>query len=191
MIHPRPSFGGQILRISRGLRLGGIQEFIGSSRRLGVDAIQIREPQLTARELFEITESAVALARGTSVKIIVNERADVAVAAGADGVHLRASGPPVADVRAIVPAGFVIGRSAHSDQEIDRAAGADYLIFGTVFATSSKPGVEGQGLDALRRAVERFGGPVLAIGGVTAAAVPDVLSTGAAGYAGIGMFQIQ
>ena len=111
--------------------------------------------------------------------------------AGADGVHLRADGPPVAAVRKIVPGGFLIGRSAHTDDEIDRAAGADYLVFGTVFATPSKPGVEGQGLDALRRAVARFNGPVLAIGGVTPANAPDVLATGAAGYAAIGAFLLE
>lgn len=180
-----------ICRISGGLRLPGVADFISDSQRLRVDAIQIREPQLSARELFDMASRAVALTRDTTIRIIVNERIDVAVAAGADGVHLRASGPPVSAVRQIVPAGFLIGRSAHSDVEIDLAAGADYLVFGTVFSTPSKPGVEGQGLDALRRAVERFRGPVVAIGGITPARVPDIVSAGAAGYAGIGMFQIQ
>lgn len=191
MIPPRQGFGGQVFRITDGLRPSGVEEFIRASVTLRVAAIQIREPRASARELFEIASRAVVLTRNTAVKIIVNERVDVAVAALADGVHLRASGPPVAAVRAIVPGRFLVGRSAHSVDEIDRAAGADYLIFGTVFSTPSKPGVEGQGLDALRGAVERFPGPVLAIGGVTAARVPEVLSTGAAGYAGIGMFQIQ
>jgi len=180
-----------ILSVSRDLRLDGVAGLISASITGGADAIQIREPNISSRELWAIVSSAVALTRGTRVKIIVNERVDVALAAAADGVHLRASGPPVSAVRSIVAPGFLIGRSAHTDGEIDRAAGADYLVFGTVFSTPSKPDVEGQGLDALRRAVGRFRGPVLAIGGVTRANIPDVLSTGAGGYAAIGMFQIQ
>lgn len=179
------------MRISRGLRPDGVHEFVHSSIHSGADAVQIREPQASPRELMEVVISAVRLSRGTSLTVIVNERIDVALAAGADGVHLRANGPPVFAVRAIVPPGFVIGRSAHSDEEIDDAAGADYLIFGTVFSTPSKPGMDGQGLEPLRRAVARFHGPVLAIGGVTTANAPTVIAAGAAGYAAIGIFQIQ
>lgn len=179
------------MSISRGLRPAAVQQFLNSSVHRGAGVVQIREPEASAGELFEIVSHAVRLSRGTPLKVTVSERVDVALAAGADGVHLRASGPPVSAVRAIVPLGFLIGRSAHSDDEIDRAAGADYLIFGTVFSTPSKPGVEGQGLEALRRAVVRFHGPVMAIGGVTADKAQDVLATGAAGYAAIRMFQIQ
>lgn len=179
------------MRISRGLRPAGVHAFLNSSVQGRADVVQIREPEASAGELFEIVSSAVRLSRGTPLKVTVNERIDVALAAGADGVHLRASGPPVSAVRTIVGLGFLIGRSAHSDDEIDRAMGADYLIFGTVFSTLSKPGLEGQGLEALRSAVARFHGPVLAIGGVTAANAQDVLATGAAGYAAIRMFQIQ
>lgn len=130
----------------------------------------------------------VASARPASIRVVVNDRIDVALVAGADGVHLRADGPPVSAVRKIVPAGFLIGRSAHNDEEIDRAEGADYLVFGTVFATPSKPGVSGQGLLALQRAARRFRGPVLAIGGVTPANAAEVIAAGAAGYAAIGAF---
>ncbi len=179
-----------ILSVSRDLRLDGVAGLIAASVTRGADAIQIREPNISSRALWAIVSSAVSLTRGTPVQIIVNERVDVALAAGADGVQLGASGPPVSAVRAIVPAGFLIGRSAHSDEEIDRATGADYLVFGTVFSTPSKPGVEGQGLDALRRAVQRFRGPVLAIGGITPANSASVLATGAAGYAAIGAFAV-
>lgn len=178
-----------ILRVSDGLRIDEVQEFVGSSVQRSADIVEVREPELTSRELCQLVLAVVAAARAASLRVVVNDRVDVALAAGADGVHLPASGPPVAAVRGIVPPGFLIGRSAHSDAEIDRAAGADYLIFGTVFSTLSKPGVHGQGLEALRRAVGRFRGPVLAIGGVTAANAQDVLGTGAAGYAGIGMFR--
>ena len=189
MIQLREGSGGHIHRISRGLRLGGVHDFLRTSAAAGADAIQIREPDLSARELFEIVRSAVALTRGTPLKVLVNERIDVALLAGASGVHLRANGPPVDRVRAIVPAGFLIGRSAHSDEEIERARSADYLVFGTVFATPSKPGEAGQGLAALRRAVERFRGPVLAVGGITPANASSVLATGAAGYAAIGAIE--
>jgi thiamine-phosphate diphosphorylase len=179
-----------IVRISRGLREDAVPDFLRSSVRGRADVVQIREPELGALELLQLVNRVVAVARTASIRVVVNDRTDVALMAGADGVHLRADGPPVAAVRTIVPSGFLIGRSAHSDEEIDRAAGADYLIFGTVFPTGSKPGVEGQGLDALRRAVERFRGPVLAIGGVTSANADAVLATGAAGYAGISAFDL-
>lgn len=188
MIRCRDRSGRYVIRVSRGLRPDGVHEFISTSVHAHVDAIQIREPALTARELFEIVTKAVRLTRGQPIRIIVNDRVDVALAAGADGAHLRADGPPIDAVRAIAPAGFLVGRSAHTDDEIDRAAGADYLIFGTVFATPSKPGIAGQGLDALRRAVERFHGPVLAIGGVGSENVGEVLATGAAGFAAISAF---
>jgi len=179
-----------IVRISRGLRADKVPEFLGSCVPGFVDVVQIREPELGTQELLELVNLVVAGARTAGIRVVVNERTDVALVAGADGVHLRSDGPPVAAVRRIVPPGFLIGRSAHSDDEIDRAAGADYVIFGTVFPTASKPGVKGQGLDALRRAVQRFDGPVLAIGGITPANAPDVLATGAAGYAAIGAFAL-
>lgn len=152
--------------------------------------LQIRESELGTRELLDLVTAVVPLARPAGLRVVVNDRVDVALIAGADGVHLPARGLPVAEVRAIAPPGFLIGKSAHTDEEIDRAAGADYLIFGTIFATASKPGVQGQGLEALRRAVKRFQGPVLAIGGVSAANLPEVMSTGAAGYAGISSFAL-
>jgi thiamine-phosphate pyrophosphorylase len=152
--------------------------------------VQVREPELGTLELLNLLNLVVPAARAAGLRVVVNERTDVALITGADGVHLRADGPPVAAVRKIVPQGFLIGRSAHSEAEIDRAAGADYLIFGTVFATRSKPGAAGQGLDALRQAVARFSGPVLAIGGISPANAPDVLAAGAAGYAAISAFDL-
>jgi thiamine-phosphate pyrophosphorylase len=178
-----------IVRVSRGLRADKVQEFMSSSVQ-GFDLVQIREPELGTFELLQLLNLVIPAAHKMSLRAVVNDRIDIALIAGADGVHLPASGPPVADVRRIVPPGFLIGRSAHTDEEIDRAKGADYLIFGTVFSTPSKPGVAGQGLDALRRAVKRFNGPVLAIGGITPANAPSVLATGAAGYAAISAFAL-
>jgi thiamine-phosphate pyrophosphorylase len=180
-----------IASISGGLDLGGVPDFLTVSARAGATFVMVREPALSARALSDLTREIVSHAARCDLRVLVNDRLDVALAAGAQGVHLRADGPPVATVRAMTPDGFVIGRSAHSDDEIDRAAGADYLLYGTIFATPSKPGTPGQGLAALAWAVTRFAGPVLAIGGITAENVADVRATGAAGFAAIRMFRIQ
>lgn len=190
MIHLRQGSGGLVIRVSSGLRAEHVAEFLSSTVPGLVDIVQIREPELGTQELLELLNRVVPAAHAAKIRVVVNDRVDVALISGADGVHLRADGPPVAAVRSIVPPGFLVGRSAHNDAEIDRAAGADYLIFGTVFATPSKPGVAGQGLEALRRAVDRFQGPVLAIGGVSPGNAAEVLAAGAAGYAAIGAFDL-
>lgn len=154
----------------------------------GVDLIQVREPDLDARDLERLVASVVAATRPTSCKVVVNDRADVALAAGADGVHLRASGAPVSRVRSLGAHGWIVGRSAHNDAELALATDADYVIFGTVFPTSSKPGIEGQGIQAVAAAARAVPAPVLAIGGVVAGQLPRLATTGAAGVAAISLF---
>lgn len=154
----------------------------------GVDLIQLREPDLDTRELRALAVAMVGVTRGSSSRVLVNDRVDVALAAGADGVHLRSSGPPVARVRALGPAGWLVGRSAHSTLELAAAATADYVVFGTIFATDSKPGLAPQGVSALRDAVRQAKGPVLAIGGVTAGRAAACAAAGAAGVAAISLF---
>jgi thiamine-phosphate pyrophosphorylase len=131
---------------------------------------------------------------GTACLLLINDRVDVAVAAGADGVHLPASGLPAARVRAITPSRFVVGRSVHSVQdavEAERAGGCDYLIFGTVFESASKPfGHPVAGLSALADVCAAVSLPVLAIGGITLERVASVAAAGAAGIAAIGLFAI-
>ncbi len=166
--------------------LAQIVEAVGA----GVDLVQIREREIDAAPLADLVSAAVAAARGSATRIIVNDRLDIAVACGADGVHLRADSIPASAARRIVPAGFLIGRSVHDAAEASReAAGADYLIAGTVFATSSKPGAKrllGEaGLAAVVRAASL---PVLAIGGVTLDGLAAVAASGAAGAAAIGLF---
>jgi thiamine-phosphate pyrophosphorylase len=161
---------------------------ISDAAEAGVDLIQIREPDLDARYLYALTAAAVTATRGSSTRVVVNDRADVALAAGADGVHLTAVGPPVDRVRALGPRGWLIGRSAHSAQEVDAAVSADYIIFGTVFSTVSKPGVEGQGIDALADAVRRVPVPILGIGGMNADRARACKRAGAAGIAAISLF---
>jgi thiamine-phosphate diphosphorylase len=155
----------------------------------GVDLIQVRERDLDAGGLLALAGALVAVTRGTRTRIVVNDRLDVALAAGADGVHLRGDSTPVAAVRRIAPAGFVIGRSVHSVAEARAAAGADYLIAGTVFASASKPAAAPLlGIEGLRTIVQAAAVPVLAIGGIDAGRFSDIASTGAAGVAAIGLF---
>lgn len=155
----------------------------------GVDLIQVRERDLEAGALAALVAELLAATRGSSTRIIVNDRLDVALACGAAGVHLRGDSLPIAAARRLAPQGFLIGRSVHGVDEAIGAAGADYLIAGTVFASASKPadapllGIEGLG--AIARAVSV---PVLAIGGIDGARVGAVAAAGAAGLAAIGLF---
>ena len=163
---------------------------IGCAVEAGVDVVQVREPDLDARELAALVVDAVAAVRGSRTRLVVNDRLDVALAAGAGGVHLRASSIPPARARAIAPAGFSIGRSVHAAAEAVSVAGdVDYLIAGTVWPTGSKPAqpplLGPAGLAALAAAVRV---PVLAIGGVTLERVGRVAGCGAAGVAAISLF---
>jgi thiamine-phosphate pyrophosphorylase len=155
----------------------------------GVDLLQIRERDLETADLAALVSDAVAVTRGTSSRVVVNDRLDVALACGADGVHLRADSIAPADARRIVPPGFLIGRSVHAVADVSAAADCDYLIAGTVFPSPSKddrtPLLGIAGLRAIARAARV---PVLAIGGVTAARFDEILEAGAAGVAGIGLF---
>jgi thiamine-phosphate pyrophosphorylase len=154
----------------------------------GVDVIQVRERDLEAAPLAELVSSVLGIARSSSTRVTVNDRLDVAMACGADGVHLRADSMTPADARRLAPARFLVGRSVHNPTEARAAGGADYLIAGTVFPTSSKPGVSCLGVEGLRAIVHASTAPVLAIGGVTRDRLPAIAATGAAGVASIGLF---
>lgn len=154
----------------------------------GVDIIQIRERDLAAGLLLGLVERAVACAIGTPTRIIVNERADVAAAAGASGVHLPASGLPATRVRAL-SAAWMVGRSTHVGEHPRDVDAVDYVLFGTVFPSESKqPGSQVAGLGALAAAVRAFACPVIAIGGLTPDRAGECLRVGAAGVAAIGAF---
>lgn len=166
-------------------------EHVARAVQAGVHLIQVRQPDLDGGALLRLVERCVAAARGSRARIIVNDRLDVALAAGAHGLHLRSGSMPAARVRAIVPERFLIGRSVHGADDARRvtaAGGLDYLIAGTVFASASKPGVTGIGLDGLRAVVSATSLPVLAIGGMTLESVRRLRGTGAAGFAAIGLF---
>lgn len=155
----------------------------------GVDLIQVRERDLEARQLMTLVEDIVGVSRGTPTRVLVNDRLDVALACGADGVHLRSDSVAAAQVRRVTPPSFLVGRSVHSAAEAMAAGPVDYVVAGTVFATTSKP-VEYPliGVDGLRAITSVAPAPVLAIGGIILDRMDLVAGAGAEGVAAIGLF---
>lgn len=151
-----------------------------------MDWIQIREKDLAARELYALCRDIVEIAKPAGVRVMVNERADVAMAAGADGVHLPSN--------AIAPSrfpGLFCGVSCHNEDELLRAEreGAAYAVLGPVFAPGSKEYAGPlMGLVEFARLVRMVSIPVLALGGVTAATAGACVDAGAAGIAAISLF---
>ena len=171
---------------------GPLLGFIERAIANGVDRIQIRGKDLSGRELYVLTRSALGLAAGTSTRILVNSRTDVAIAAGAHGVHLPGGSVSPEYLRSFTPAGFLIGVSTHSRGEILAAqdAGADFVVFSPVFAPISKQlDVPPVGPEGLRAAVLGVTIEVLALGGITPQNAPRCIGAGAAGVAGISLFQ--
>lgn len=170
----------------------------------GIDWIQIREKDLSARDVAQLTRSAVACcqrAASASKKpqsqIIVNDRIDVALAAGAAGVHLTEASVPAAEAvhwlrSGNAPRSFSIGASCHSVAAAIAAekADANYIFFGPVYETPSKASFgEPQGLEKLSEACRSVRIPVLAIGGISEATAPACIRAGAKGIAAIRLFQ--
>jgi len=156
----------------------------------GVDALQLREKHLDDLDLWRLARSARAAFPPPAV-LLVNGRADVALAAGAEGVHLPAEGVPCSAVRARFGGGLLIGVSTHRLEEVERARreGADYVVFGPVYETPAKAAHGAPaGIRVLARAAA-LGIPVYALGGVTLERFAEVAATGAAGVAGIRLFQ--
>ena len=156
----------------------------------GVDLIQVRERDLEAAALAGWVSDLLTATRGTATRIVVNDRLDVALACGADGVHLRADSIPIAAARRLAPVGFLVGRSVHTTREVADASDADYLVAGTVFPSQSKaPAHHLLGVDGLRAIVAAAATvPVLAIGGISLDHLDAVAATGVAGIAAIGLF---
>ncbi len=150
---------------------------------LGAAMIQIRAKELTARDLMRLVEQAVAV---PGARILVNTRADIALACGATGVHLPADSP---SPRPIVPSGFLIGASCHNLEELHTAARerVDFAVFGPVFESPGKG--PPTGLDKLREAVRAVRIPLYALGGVTAKNASLCIAAGAHGIAAIRFFR--
>ena len=158
----------------------------------GIDLIQIREKQLTARVLFELVAEAGKLTRAAHTRLLINDRADIALATGADGVHLTTRSLGATTIRKAFGDELLIGASTHSLDEVRSARdeGADFVVFGPVFETKSKIQFgPPQGLDELARVVRAVTGfPVLALGGISTTNAADCLAVGAHGIAAIGLF---
>jgi thiamine-phosphate diphosphorylase len=168
-------------------------ELIAEAVQAGVDLIQIRERRLDDRALADLTRRAVDASRGTGSRILVNDRVDIALAAHAGGVHLRGDSVAASRIRALAPDGFLIGRSVHDPAEaaaVEADGGCDYLVFGTVFPSTSKPSTDAvSGPEALREVCARVAIPVLAIGGISIENVSQVAASGASGIAAISLFE--
>ena len=178
--------------LARNLQLQKIEQ----AAKAGVDWIQLREKDLSGRELAEMAECALACA-GSGSAILVNDRVDLACAVGASGVHLGEHSLPPEEARRLVSQrcareNFILGVSAHSLEGAMQGerAGADYVIFGPVYATPSKASLgQPQGVQRLQEVCKRLTIPVLAIGGITLANTGDCLAAGASGIAAIRLFQ--
>ena len=184
--------------------LSALLDMIRAAAAAGVDWVQIREKDLPARELFALVREAVALAsirpgaiRAPSIKIIVNDRLDVALAAGAAGVHLGHASAPAREVvrwcrEGNAPADFLVGVSCHSLEGAQEAenAGTSYTYFGPIYETPSKiPFGKPHGAEELAQVARAVRIPVIAIGGVNESNAAQCIRAGAAGIAAIRMIQ--
>jgi thiamine-phosphate pyrophosphorylase len=162
-------------------------ELVAAFVRGGAAVVQLRLKRAGAGELVRVAREARKLCAGRAL-LLVNDRADAARAAEADGLHVGQEDLPWQAARAVVGPSALIGVSTHSDAEIDAAQGADYIGFGPVFATASKPGAPlppPHGIEGLARAVRRSPAPVVAIGGIGEETAAEVARAGARSVAAI------
>ncbi len=160
--------------------------------KAGVSLIQIREKQLPVRQVFELTLQIVKFAQHSNTKILLNDRADLALAAGADGVHLTTNSLSSEIIRQNFPKKFIIGVSAHSLEKVQRAKeeGADFATFSPIFPTASKEQYGApQGIEKLKEVIESVGDfPIIALGGINQDNCLRPFQVGAKGIAGISLF---
>ena len=162
----------------------GLEARVDEAAAGGVTAVQIREKDLAAGELFVIAKKLKRVIAGRSI-LIINDRLDVAMAVGADGVHLPSDGLSVADSRRVVGDEMLLGCSVHDAFEATRAAedGADYLQLGSIFPTRSHPRAKPSGPSLISQVVSRVSIPVLAVGGIDVSNAAGVRAAGASGAA--------
>ncbi|HEV2801038.1 MAG TPA: thiamine phosphate synthase [Pyrinomonadaceae bacterium] len=165
---------------------------VGACVLARVSLVQLREKQMRPRVLYELTRRAADLTRGSQTRLLVNDRADIALAAGADGVHLTSRSLDPLVVRNIAPRDFLIGVSTHTLAEARAAAAndADFAVFGPIFDTPSKEAYGSPlGLEQLRAAAHALKPfPLIAIGGITRERITQVVASGARGIAAIRLF---
>lgn len=152
----------------------------------GAEAVQLREKDLGGRDLFHLAEKVKRLCENYGASLLINDRIDVALAVEAQGVHLAGNSMSAEVTRRLVGSEKLIGVSTHSLMEAEAAAlaGADFIVFGPIYFTASKAAYgEPQGIEALKKVVEKIPLPVYAIGGITAANVGEVKATGVRGVA--------
>jgi thiamine-phosphate pyrophosphorylase len=168
-------------RLCQGLSLA---EAVARAVAGGVNVVQLREKDLAAAQLVPLADRLRAITQGKAL-LIVNERLDVALLCAADGVHLPEKGPSVAATRRLAGDRFIIGRSVHSVEEAVKAQeeGADYVQVGAIFPTRSHPGLSPAGPALLKSVVARVTIPIVAVGGITAENVGQVMQAGARGVA--------
>lgn len=180
-------------------RQHALLEKIAEASRAGVDLIQMREKDLSSRKLEALADTTIRVVRENSGKpatrLLINSRSDIALACGADGVHLRSQDISPLDVRRIwIDAGnslrALVSVSCHTVAEVASAAsaGADFAVFAPVFEKKDSPATKAAGLDHLREAC-RQNIPVLALGGITLENAAACIDSGAAGIAAIWLFQ--
>ncbi|HKA28256.1 MAG TPA: thiamine phosphate synthase [Candidatus Binatia bacterium] len=158
-------------------------DVVAAALDAGLPAVQLRDKDLPGRPLLDLADRLRVLTARVGALLLVNDRIDVAVAVGADGVHLGGGSLPADVARRLLPPGALVGVSTHAPTEAASAT-ADFIFFGPVYATPSKAAFgPPQGVAALRQAAAAARVPVLAIGGVTAGGVPETRAAGAAGVA--------
>jgi len=168
-------------------RLCGIdllEEKVASAVSGGVDIVQLREKDLPAGELMQLAMKLRSVTNGKAL-LVINDSLDVALAAKADGLHLPEDSIAVNDAKLIAPPWLLVSKAVHDSigASVEANENADYLVLGTIFPTSSKPGVETGGLDRITAVTKLVDTPVLAIGGIDAYNAASVIEAGASGIA--------
>jgi thiamine-phosphate pyrophosphorylase len=154
---------------------------VAAAVRGGATSVQVRLKRATPREVVEITKAIVSK---VPVPVIVNDRADIALASGAAGVHVGEADLPVTAIRRFAPAGFIIGASLGAEAELANAKEADYVGIGPLFATDTKDDAgKAIGIDGFRKFASLAGRPAVAVGGLTADRAAQVMAAGGAGVA--------
>jgi thiamine-phosphate pyrophosphorylase len=158
-----------------------IETFLEEAAAGGVDMVQLREKTLDDASLLDVARRCASTCRKLGVPFVVNDRPDIALLAGADGVHLGQEDLPAAEARRIVGAGAIVGLSTHSAAQVDaaRSSPVDYIGVGPVWATPTKPGRAAAGLGLVRYAAAHASSPFFAIGGIEPSTIADVIGAGA------------